>query len=154
MPDPYRESTEEKPETASASAPAAGSSVEQEILALEKELAVKKAALQKEAPPSLEQIIAQEAPKPAASAQSASPVAPAPAAAAVAPVQADAKRLKKLEKNQQLKSLVDLAFVKGVAHAVEVVKGLDNPYLMDEFHDVLIDELHKELVQKGKLEEV
>jgi len=31
---------------------------------------------------------------------------------------------------------------------------LDNPYLIDEFHDTLIDEMRQQLIDKGKLEEI
>ena len=54
-------------------------------------------------------------------------------------------------KERQIKLLTDLAFEKGVAHAVEVVKKMDNPYLLDEFHDALVDELYKKLIETGKL---
>jgi len=153
MPDPYRELPEDKSEATPVVKPTLASSVEEEILALERELAVKKATLQKEKPRPLEQAIGMETPKPTNVATTA---ASAAVAAALSPqvVRSDAKNIKKLEKNQQLKSLVDLAFVKGVSHAVEVVRNLDSPYLMDEFHDTLVDHLHKELVDKGKLEEI
>jgi len=59
-----------------------------------------------------------------------------------------------LEKNQQLKNLVDLAFQKGISYATDVARDIDNPYLMDAFHDTLVDKLHKELVERGKLEEI
>ena len=58
------------------------------------------------------------------------------------------------EKNEQLKNLVDLAFQKGISYATDVARDLDNPYLMDAFHDTLVDKLHKELVERGKLEEI
>jgi len=90
------------------------------------------------------------------------PVAPLPPPVPAEPalvardisVKQTAESLRGFEKNQQLKSLVDLAFEKGVHYATEVVKDLDNPYLLDEFHDILVDELHKKLVERGKLEEI
>lgn len=54
-------------------------------------------------------------------------------------------------KERQIKLLTDLAFEKGIPHAVEVVKKMDNPYLLDEFHDALVDELYKKLIETGKL---
>lgn len=154
MPDPYRESVDDKAEAAPSAASPTSLSVEQEILALEKELAAKKAGLSKETPRPLEQVIAQETPSPVAAVAPATASVAAPVVPAVPAVHADVKHIKKLEKNQQLKSLVDMAFGKGVSHAVEVVRNLENPYLMDEFHDVLVDELYKTLVEKGKLEEI
>ncbi len=143
MPDQYRESTEENSESP---APSQGGSVEQEILELERQLLEKKA----ERTSTLEQVIGAE--QPAASSL------PVQIQTATAPFQSevktDAAKLSGIEKNQQLQGLVQLAFTKGVAHASEVVKNLDNPYLMDEFHDVLIDEFRKALVEQGKLEEI
>jgi len=61
--------------------------------------------------------------------------------------------LKRYEKTQQLKGLIDIAFQKGVSYAVDVAREMDNPFLLDELHDVLVDELRKELIDRGKLEE-
>jgi hypothetical protein len=174
MPDPYRESTEEKPKLSPAP-PAAAGSLEQEVLELERQLATKKAALQEkdlsvdlsakalasaEALPSgakaekpLEQVLAKE--KLAISPTSAPAVTPAVVSAPPeAAAKQEAQKLKGIEKNQQLKALVDLAFLKGVSYATEVARHLDSPYLMDEFHDTLIDEFHQKLVESGKLEEI
>ena len=142
MPDQYRESTKESQEV---SASPQGVSVEQEILDLERQLLEKKAERGK----TLEQSIGAEQPKPG-SVQTQTQGAPL----AQADVKTDAAKISGIEKNQQLQSLVQLAFAKGVAHASEVVKNLDNPYLMDEFHDTLIDEFYKALVEQGKLEEI
>ena len=47
-----------------------------------------------------------------------------------------------------------MVFEKGVIEAVEVAKKLDNPYLLDEFHDALVDKLYDKLVEQGKLKQV
>lgn len=160
MPDLYREPVDQSAEKPSAPAPL--SSAEMEIMELEKQIAQKRALLGKEKDASaealakaerpLEQVIGAEKPAPA------SPVAAAaPAAAPVIPaieIKPEVKQFKRLEKNQQLKNLVDLAFQKGVVYAADVARDLESPYLMDEFHDALVGELHKELVEKGKLEEI
>ncbi len=149
--DPYREPVEKKTETPKT---AEQSALEQEILALERQLAEKKAGLggvEKVKP--LEQIISPE--KPTVAPPSRPPTPPASQAVPnPEAVKADAGQLRTMEKNQQIKALVDLAFQKGVIHSVEVARNLDNPYLLDEFHDTLVDELHKELVERGKLEEI
>lgn len=149
--DSYREPVEKKTETPKT---AEQSALEQEILALEKQLAEKKAGLggaEKVKP--LEQIISPE--KPAAAPPTKAPApAVAPAVANPEAVKTDTGQLRAMDKNQQIKALVDLAFQKGVIHSVEVARNLDNPYLLDEFHDTLVDELHKELVERGKLEEI
>lgn len=161
MPDPYREPVEEKSQSGAPSAPTEASSLEQEVLELERQLAVKKAALPEkdlsaealaEAEKPLEQVLDKE--KPAVSPAVAPAAPPSAAAATPAAVKEEAQKLKGFEKNQQLKALVDLAFLKGVSYATEVARHLDNPYLMDEFHDTLIDEFHQKLVESGKLEEI
>ena len=52
--------------------------------------------------------------------------------------------IKELERQKQVKILADLALEKGVHHAVAIAKKIDNAYVLDEFHDALIDELHEE----------
>lgn len=142
MPDQTIEPIEKKPE-----APVA-KPVEQEILDLEKQLAEKRAEQRK----SVEQIIGFEQSR--AAAPETVPFTDISSAPQPTEIKADAAKISGVEKNQQLKSLVDLAFAKGVVHATEVVRNLDNPYLVDEFHDTLIDEFHKKLVDEGKLEEI
>jgi len=39
------------------------------------------------------------------------------------------------------------------ASAVKIAKALNNAYILDEFHDTLIDKLYKELVERGKIKE-
>lgn len=87
--------------------------------------------------------------------------APSPAAPAAAlPVidehfhSVKTKELKTYQADKQLKALVEIAFERGLKDAVEIAKRLENAYLLDAFHDTLVDELHKELVAQGKLEEI
>jgi len=138
MPDPYRELTEEQPQPASAPVP--------ELVPVE----TKETLPQPEKEKPAENVMPIEQPAVSvASSTAPSTAGPTPPAATQ-----DAQNLRAYEKNQQLKALVDLAFTKGVTYASDVARQLDSPYLMDEFHDTLVDELHKELVQRGKLEEV
>jgi hypothetical protein len=142
MPDQYRESTKDSPESSDSFQ---RSAIEEEILALERQLAEKKA----ERTIPLEQVINAEGTKPGNTGVQTQITPPIQT-----DVSADAAKLSGIEKNQQLQGLVQLAFSKGVAHASEVVRNLDSPYLLDEFHDVLIDEFKKALVEQGKLEEI
>jgi len=71
-----------------------------------------------------------------------------------AKAQKQAKQLKDLDRPSQVKTLCSLAFQKGLNFAIEVAKALDNAYVLDEFHDTLVDELYKELVEKGKLKKL
>ena len=157
MPDLYREPTDSSAEAPSAPVAALSGSVktelspvETEIAELEKQIAQKRAMLGVENP--WEQVIGAENPAPSSAAPSLAPSA-APVAVATTS-RAETQNLKGLEKNIQLKNLVDLAFQKGINYATDVARDLDNPYLMDAFHDTLVDKLHKELVERGKLEEI
>lgn len=156
MPDLYREPIDDKGAAEASGAPPGAplGSVESEIAELEKQLAQKRAMLDVEKQPPLEQVVGAE--KPAPSSVALGPPLPATPAAAPAPTPAkpETQDFKGLERNQQLKNLVDLAFQKGITYATDVAREMDSAYLMDEFHDTLIDQLHKELVEKGKLEEI
>ena len=50
---------------------------------------------------------------------------------------------------QQIKTLVVIAFKKGVHHAVDLAKASKNAYLLDTFHDALVDELRDHFVKKN-----
>ena len=43
---------------------------------------------------------------------------------------------------------------KGVHYAVAMAKKMESAYVLDEFHDSLVDELRKELIEKGKLKKL
>lgn len=77
-----------------------------------------------------------------------------PAVAPLPHVIKKAKEIKGKPKERQVQLLTDLAFDKGVIHAAEVAKGLDDPYILDEFHDTLVDELYNYLVEQGRLKEI
>lgn len=70
------------------------------------------------------------------------------------PAQKQVQRLKDLDRENQVKELCHLALQKGVDFAVEVAKGLDDAYVLDELHDSLVDELHKKLIEQGKLKKL
>jgi|GEM_PF-1281574 len=55
------------------------------------------------------------------------------------------------EPNQQVGALISLALEKGLSYAISVVRALDNPAILDEFHDTLVDRYYDILVQKGVL---
>ncbi|MDO8558957.1 MAG: hypothetical protein Q7R84_01365 [bacterium] len=60
----------------------------------------------------------------------------------------EAKEIKKFPAGQQVGALVSLVFEKGLDAAVSVAKQLENPAILDEFHDILTDRYYKELVAK------
>jgi len=151
MSDSYREPIDDAKIETVPLAPA-GKSVEDEIFDLEKKLAEKRAMLGQEKQKPLEQVIGQEKAKPQTTTQPAT--SSAPVSPSQEPAKEKAKELKRYEKTQQLKGLIDIAFQKGVSYAVQVAREMDNPFLLDELHDVMVDELKKELIDRGKLEEI
>ncbi len=64
------------------------------------------------------------------------------------------QQIKTEPKERQIQLLTDLAFEKGIPHAVEVAKRLENPFLLDEFHKALVDELYNKLIEEGKLKQI
>lgn len=58
------------------------------------------------------------------------------------------------ELKQQVQDLVNLAFTKNIQTAINELKRLNNPALEDAFHDVLVDELYEELINRGIIKEV
>ena len=83
--------------------------------------------------------------------------ATAPAAVSVQDqqqIQQHVKQIKNLDQENQVKRLCDLAFAKNLNFAIQVARNLDNAYVLDEFHDALVDQLYRELVAKKKLGEI
>lgn len=81
----------------------------------------------------------------------------------VTPIQAEEGEIKKdaeeayqkTDAESQIQHLVDIAFAKGVIHAVKVARHLEDNYVLDMFHDKLLaDELHEALIQKGIIKEI
>lgn len=65
------------------------------------------------------------------------------------------EQLKALDQQNQVRALMDLAFQKDLDFAVEVAKGLDNAYVLDEFHKKLTaDDSYQKLVEKEKLKKL
>jgi hypothetical protein len=122
-------------------------SKEQDILELERQLAQKKSELVQEK--KFETEPAKETETETETENQPLPSSP-PSTQSPQPVQP----IKDLDKESQIKVLCDLAFEKGLDEAIEAAKQLNNPYILDEFHDTLVDELYKRLVEKGKLEQM
>ncbi len=53
---------------------------------------------------------------------------------------------------EKLQHLVNVAFQKGIEEAVKEARALGDPYLLDAFHDVLVDKLYDELITQHKLD--
>jgi len=127
---------------------------EQEIAELERKLAEKKRELEekrevKHEKEILKEVLKEKIEKPVP--PKATPITPS---AVQKVVIKKAKQIKNQQKERQIKLLTDLAFEKGVIHATEVAKKLEDPYILDEFHDTLVDELYSYLVEQGKLKRI
>ncbi|NQU99465.1 MAG: hypothetical protein HQ538_01895, partial [Parcubacteria group bacterium] len=66
-------------------------------------------------------------------------------------IAADLKAIMAMDKPKQVKTLVYLAFKKGVNYAAGIADQLKDPYLLDEFHDTLVDNLYDLLKKKKKI---
>ncbi len=55
------------------------------------------------------------------------------------------------EAEKVLKQLIETAFEKGVKKAIALSYKTSNPYIMDKFHDILVDVFYDKLTQKNKL---
>lgn len=147
MPDQYKEPIEPAPENPE-QAPEPTEvkpSTEREILAPEEKPEVVKEELPEKEPVSerVERETEKTVPSPP------SPPPPLPVK-----VRQQIKQLQTLDRENQVKQLCDLALQKGLDFAVQIAKGLDSAYTLDEFHDTLVDELYKKLVEEGKLKEL
>lgn len=71
-----------------------------------------------------------------------------PATAAPIATRDEAQEINKFPANQQVGVLVSLVFEKSLEEAIAVARQLDNPAILDEFHDILADRYYKELVEK------
>ena len=55
-------------------------------------------------------------------------------------------------REEEMQSLVQLSFAKGVRQAIEAARR-ESPWLLDELHDRLIDEYYQKLVQAHQIQE-
>jgi hypothetical protein len=60
----------------------------------------------------------------------------------------EAEEISKFEPNQQIGALISLVFDKGLMEAISVAQQLNNPALLDEFHDTLVDHYYQILIKK------
>ena len=63
----------------------------------------------------------------------------------------EVREIGKMEPSQQIGALISLVFEKGLPTAIQVVKEIDNPAILDEFHDTLIDLYYQALIDKDIL---
>ncbi len=51
----------------------------------------------------------------------------------------------------EVEALIQIAFEKGIAEAIKAAKDKNDPHLLDDFHDALIDRFYQKLVEAGKI---
>lgn len=64
----------------------------------------------------------------------------------------EAKEIEKFSRPEQVGALISLVFEKGLKYAVEVAKELNNPAILDEFHDTLVDKYYQVLIEEHVIE--
>lgn len=69
-------------------------------------------------------------------------------------IKTQVRNLQTLDRENQVKALCQLALDKSIDFALEIAKQLDNAYVLDEFHDSLVDELQQRLFKEGKLKKL
>ncbi len=135
--------------------------VEREIAILEQKLAEKKASLGKVENFSEKEFVKEtikermsEAPifsapqKSVTSAKKSAQTTPTPL---VATGKVTVQDLQQLSKEKQLDILVGIAMTQSIPESVSLAQATDNPYILDELHDVLVDKFYSELVKRGKI---
>jgi hypothetical protein len=63
----------------------------------------------------------------------------------------DLKYVMSLDKPKQVKTLVYISLKKGVNHAANLAKQMKDPYILDEFHDTLVNQLYDILKKRKKI---
>lgn len=58
------------------------------------------------------------------------------------------------ELEAKLQKLIDVAFERGLVDAIKEARAANDPYLLDAFHDTLVDRLYEELIRRRKLDEL
>ena len=131
--------------------------LEQEIVDIEQRLAEKKAELnKKELHSAVKEQVQEKVPEYQPSSLSVpmtdgsqnqtSPLTPPPMASAPAYLSDELK--------DKVQELVNMAFNQSISEAVKAASKLNNPALIDAFHDILVDQLYNTLIERGKLKKM
>ena len=62
-----------------------------------------------------------------------------------------AQELEHMPDDRQVKFLVMMAMQDGVDKAVDLARRVNSAFVLDELHDLIVDQLFNELVKRGKL---
>jgi hypothetical protein len=71
-----------------------------------------------------------------------------------AQIKKQSQQISALDPQNQVKALCNLAFQKGLDFAIQTARNLNNPYVLDAFHDALVDELYRRLIEERKIEKI
>lgn len=71
-----------------------------------------------------------------------------------AEINRDVDALAAMEGEKKIKTLSALAWQKGISYSIEVARRLEDPYTLDQLHAQLSNELHDQLVDAKKLDDV
>jgi hypothetical protein len=125
------------------------SSVEHQIAALEQQLAAKRAELGQDAatPYERSEVHAALGEQIQAQAPTYMPASPSATPPGSTPSWQDPAL------SSTVQELVTIAFTQGIQAAINKAIQSGNPALVDALHDVLADELHAQLIERGKIEE-
>lgn len=52
----------------------------------------------------------------------------------------------------EIEALIQIAFEKGIDEAIKAAKAKNDPHLLDDFHDALIDRFYQKLVEAKIIE--
>lgn len=71
-----------------------------------------------------------------------------PAQAPAHVIKQKASGIQTLPPSQKLGALITMTFEDGIETAIGIARALDDPAILDEFHDTLVDSFYKELVDR------
>lgn len=63
----------------------------------------------------------------------------------------EVEEIRSFEPDRQIGALISLTFEKGLSTSISVARGLNNPAITDEFHDILVDRYYQMLMENGLL---
>ena len=69
----------------------------------------------------------------------------------IAHARQSADDLREKEHHEQVEALVEIALTKGILAAVYVARHLGDLHLLDDFHDMLVDEYYDKVIQARKV---
>lgn len=66
----------------------------------------------------------------------------------------EAREISQFPPSEQVGALISLVFEKGLKEAIFVAQQLNNPAILDEFHDTLVNYYYEILLEKGVLKQI